>query len=227
MMARIVAVRLVAAVACLLVGLILSRCHTTGQPAGLSGIRAGDLLFQDMDCGPMCEAIEAVTEGWNGRDFSHIGLAVEHGDSLAVIEAIGERVQLTSVKRFLYRSVNEAGNPKIVIGRVKPRYRRLIGPASAYAIQQLGIPYDDDFLYDNKKYYCSEMIYDAFLHANGGKPFFELKPMTFNDPATGKPFSVWQAYYEKKNMAIPEGQPGCNPGGLSVSDKISVVKVLY
>ena len=38
-------------------------------------IKTGDLLFQNLDCGSLCDAIETVTEGYNAQKFSHIGLA--------------------------------------------------------------------------------------------------------------------------------------------------------
>lgn len=190
-------------------------------------IRVGDILFQDMDCGPMCEAIERVTTSWNNRNFSHLGLVVSQNDLLFVVEAIGTDVHLTPLNTFLYRSKTSSGQPKVVVGRLRKPYRALIPNAINFAMRQIGVPYDDDFLYDNRKYYCSELIFDAFKDANNGVPLFELKPMTFHDPETGKPFSVWEDYFESKSVPIPEGKPGCNPGGLSMSPKIRMVRSLY
>ena len=34
-------------------------------------LQDGDLLFQNLNCDNLYEAIEAVTEGVNGQDFSH------------------------------------------------------------------------------------------------------------------------------------------------------------
>ena len=53
-------------------------------------LREGDLLFQNLNCGALCDAIETVTEGVDGKDFSHCGIVVELNDSLKVIEAIGD-----------------------------------------------------------------------------------------------------------------------------------------
>ena len=36
-------------------------------------------------------------------------------------------------------------------------------------------------------------------------------------------FEVWADYYQKLNIAIPEGQLGCNPGGISTSDKLRII----
>ena len=189
--------------------------------------KIGDLIFQDLDCGPLCDAIEAVTKGAGGKKFSHIGLVYKRNDLVYVIEAIGKDVHLTPLKDFIKRSKDASGHYKIVAGRLKPRYEYLNTRAIKFALKQMGTPYDDVFLYGNGKYYCSELIYDAYKDANHGKPFFPLAPMTFKDPSTGKTFPAWQDYYSKLHTAIPEGQPGCNPGGISSSDKIEILKSFY
>ncbi|XZF14790.1 YiiX/YebB-like N1pC/P60 family cysteine hydrolase [Chitinophagaceae bacterium MMS25-I14] len=187
----------------------------------------GDLLFQDLDCGGLCDAIEKVTPATNGKHFSHLGLVYQKDDSLFVIEAIGKDVHLTPLEKFLHRQEDKNRHPQIIVGRLKKAYRSLTPAAIQYAISQLGVPYDDDFLYNNQKYYCSELIYDAYKKANHGKPFFRLFPMTFKDPATHKTFPAWTSYYADLHEPIPEGKPGCNPGGIAHSDKIEIVAAFY
>ena len=108
------------------------------------------------------------------------------------------------------------------IGRLKKKYRKYIPEAIEFALQQDGVPYDDAYVYNNGKYYCSELIYDAFLHSYK-KPLFDLFPMTFKSPKSNDYFEVWAAYYKKLNLEIPEGQLGCNPGGISTSDKLRII----
>lgn len=184
-------------------------------------LESGDLIFQDLDCGDMCDAIEAVTTGFDGHSFSHVGLVKRMGKTVMVIEAIGGRVHMVPVDSFTRRTTN-----KMYVGRVKKPYTRLIRKAVDYAAKQVGTPYDDAFIYNNGKYYCSELIYDAFLYANHDKPFFTLEPMTFKKPGSDEYFPVWKAYYEKLGIPVPEGEPGCNPGGLSRSDKLFIVAPL-
>lgn len=179
--------------------------------------QTGDLLFQDLNCGDLCNAIEEVTTGYKDQKFSHIGLVYLRNDSVYIIEAIGNDVHLTHIVRFLERS-----DDPVVQARLKPEYSKLIPKAIQFSLQQQGKPYDEPFLYNNGKYYCSELIYDAFAFANNGKPFFKLEPMTFKKPGSQEFFPVWVEYYEKLNLKIPEGQPGINPGGISRSDKITV-----
>jgi len=187
----------------------------------------GDILFQDLDCGPLCDAIESVTQGPGGSSFSHLGLVHISADGVHVIEAIGTCVQRTPLHRFLERSLDVEGNPKILVGRLKEPYIGLIPEALQYALLQIGVPYDDAFLYGNGRYYCSELIHDAFMAANRDEPFFQLSPMTFMDPATGKTHPVWEEYFEKLGMAVPEGALGCNPAGISTDHRLRAVARFY
>jgi hypothetical protein len=181
-------------------------------------LQDGDLLFQDMDCGPLCDAIEAVTEGYKGKDFSHMGMVYHRNDTIFIIEAAGNAVRLSTLEKF-----SKNTKKPMLIGRLKKKYKKLIPHAIAFSLQQMGVPYDDEYVYDNGSYYCSELIYDAFKAANNNKPFFQLFPMTYKQPGTNDFFPAWVDYYKAINKSIPEAQPGCNPGGMSTSDKIEIV----
>jgi len=184
----------------------------------------GDLLFQDLDCGPMCDAIEKVTTGYKGADFSHVGIAAKTSDGKpVVIEAVSAGVKVTDLEDFLSRSSDDAGRPKVLVGRLKKRYRNLIAPAIEASLALKGKPYDKVFAIDNDAYHCSELVYEAFLRANNGRAVFELQPMTFNDPDTGEIFSVWKDYYANLGAAVPQGRPGINPGGISRSPVLNIV----
>ena len=178
----------------------------------------GDLLFQDMDCGPLCDAIEAVTEGYKGNDFSHMGMVLHRNDTIYIIEAAGKAVRLSTLEKF-----SKNTKKPMLVGRLKKKYKKLIPDAIAFSLQQMGVPYDEEYVYNNGSYYCSELIYDAFKAANNNKPFFQLFPMTYKQPGTNDFFPAWTDYYKAINKPIPEGQPGCNPGGMSTSDKIEIV----
>lgn len=186
-------------------------------------LEEGDLLFQDIDCGPMCEAIEAVTYGVDDYNFSHIGLVVSRNDTLYVLEAISAGVVLTPVDSFLSRSLDSNNSPKVIVGRLKEKYRHLNKAAIGFAFEQLGTAYDDAFIMDNGKYYCSELLYDAYKHANGNQAFFRLSPMTFKPVGSTEFFPVWKEYYYALGMDIPEGEAGLNPAGISRSEFVQIV----
>lgn len=182
-------------------------------------LQEGDIIFQSMNC-DLCNAINAVTEGYNNHDFSHLGLVYIQNDSIYIIEAAGKEVKLTPIEIFkTYTS------DTMFVGRLKRKYRKYVPKAIAFAISQVGVPYDEAYLYDNGSYYCSELLYDAFLYAYQ-KPFFELVPMTFKEPNSNDYFQVWIDYYKNLNMEIPEGKLGCNPGGISTSDKLKIIGIV-
>lgn len=176
----------------------------------------GDLLFININCGPMCEAINAVTEGFEGKDFNHMGMIINENNEYFVYEAIGKSVVKTPLKTFISYT-----KEPIYLGRLKEVFQKLIPDAISFSEKQLGVPYDNDFIYDNGKYYCSELIYDAFLSANNNKPFFKLYPMTYKEPNSDNFFPIWIEHFKNQNIEIPEGKLGCNPGGMSLDEKIT------
>ena len=187
-------------------------------------LQEGDLLFQNLDCGPLCDAIEKVTTGFGGADFSHVGIvAKDTDDNFVVIEAVQNGVQAAPLQRFLDRSLNANGQPKVAVGCLKQPYRHLIPLALKEAFTLKGKPYDKAFVIGNEGYYCSELIYEIFLRANNNEPVFTLQPMTFKNPDTGVSLAAWQEYFSKLGVSVPEGKPGINPGGISRSPVLTIV----
>lgn len=189
-------------------------------------LQPGDLLFQDLDCGPYCDAIEKVTSGYRGGKFSHMGMIVEApetGNGLYVIEAVARGIVLTPLDTFMHRSTDEEGNAKVVVGRVRSAYSHLIEEAVHEALVLQNKPYDAVYDIQDDTYYCSEMIYEAFMRANQGAPFFEAAPMTFLDPDTQQTFPLWETYFDSLHVPVPEGEPGINPGLISLSDQLDIV----
>ena len=194
-------------------------------------LQIGDILFQDLDSSPLCDAIEIVTPGYNNNNFSHIGIIVELGDpncinsnyiyedNIRVLEAIPNKVITTRIDSFLNRSMDSNKNPKVIVGRLKKRYQYSILDAVKFLKNKIGIEYDDYFIKDNNKYYCSELIYEAFEKDS----VFRLYPMTFIDPITNNTMNLWQEYYNELETKIPEGEPGINPGIMSISENIKIV----
>jgi hypothetical protein len=183
---------------------------------------AGDIIFQDLDCGEFCDAIEKVTSGIDGKDFSHVGIVEVKNNKAFVIEAIGRGVVKTPLDSFLFRSLTKEGRPKVIVGRLKTEFSSCIPGALEKADSLNGKKYDAVFDIHNDRYYCSELLYYSFLD-NSGKSLFELQPMTFDDPETRTPFPAWKTYFDELGMDIPEGKPGLNPGGISRSSCIEIV----
>ena len=183
-------------------------------------IQEGDLLFQDLDSSSLCDGIEKVTQGYNNMNFSHIGIVTEINNANYVLEAFNG-VDTIKLEQFLSRSETEKSKTKVVVGRVKEKYRELIPKAINYGINLIGLKYDEEFKINNNKFYCSELIYEIFLIANDNKIFFDLEPMTFK--TDGKTLPIWINYFDSLNIPIPENQLGINPGGISLSEKIEII----
>jgi uncharacterized protein YycO len=184
----------------------------------------GDILMQQINCGPLCDAINKVTDGYKGKDYNHCALVVKIKDSLQVVEAIGEKVQINSLNYFFARVGDDTNTIKNSLHcRLKNEFQSLIPVACKAAIGYKDLPYDDLFLLNNNKMYCSEIIYEAFKKANQNRDFFVCKAMTYKDPATNQFFPPWQDYYKSFHAPIPEGELGINPGAISLSDKLEVL----
>ena len=200
----------------------IASCSTTKHQEVL---QEGDLLFQDLNCGALCDAIETVTTGVDGKSFSHCAIVVKQNDTLKVVEAIGGNVQINSLHNFFKRSGDTAQIKNITIARTKQMDKANLATAASFAMQQVGQPYDDEFIMNNNKWYCSELVYEAFKVANNQKEFFSLAPMTFKDPKTKEFFPAWIDYYKALQKPIPEGKLGINPGLISCSNKLKILKI--
>lgn len=207
--------------------LLLTVIFTSTSPAQQKYTpQTGDLLFQDLDCGAFCDAIEKVTRGFDNKNFSHVGIVYVEDTSVFVIEAGSKGVVKTALKTFLNRSLDTLQRPKVITGRLKDKYRILIPSAISKSLSLLGKTYDDYFDIKNDQYYCSELVYVSFTDSTA-KPIFSLNPMTFIDPDTHKTFPAWIQYFKELGITVPEGKPGLNPGGISRSDKIEIVYSYY
>jgi len=204
-------------------------------------LQLGDMLFQDLDSSPLCNAIELVTPGYKGANLSHIGIIVEektpfctNSDSrfedkyfynieqeVKVLEALPGGVKTIILDSFLNRSFDNNNMPKVIVGRLKKKYQYAIADGIQFLNSKIGKDYDDYFLMQNEKYYCSELIHDAFASDS----IFKMYPMTFMNPNTNETMDIWKEYYNKLNIKIPEGQLGINPGIMSISEKIEVVHI--
>lgn len=187
--------------------------------------KEGDILFQDGDCGNFCEAIRKVTQGYQGRDFSHNGLLIKDENEWKVLEAVGRGVVLTPLDEFLNRHLDSIGNPKVMVGRLNAQYQQLIPKAIRIGKGHLGKPYDHYFDFENDAFYCSELIYFAFKEANEGSDLFLPKPMTYKDPDTGELFGIWDQYFKELGVEVPEGKPGLNPGGMSLEPVLQMFEI--
>lgn len=201
--------------------ILLIICNSSEAQNPYSKLKEGDLVFQDLDCGPLCDAIEAVTDGYQGQDFSHVAILVKMNKELRAVEAIGTHVKSTSLDSLFLRCPDPK---KYLIMRLTKANQFRIPLACKYAKTTIGKAYDDRFIYDNDSLYCSELIYNAFLNTSTTENLFYLQPMTYKDPKLGTYFPAWIEYYQNLHSFIPEGLMGINPGLLSRSPYLEPVE---
>ena len=106
----------------------------------------------------------------------------------------------------------------------------------------LGRPYDDIFLPSDSAIYCSELVQKSFVFKDGLKErdhnvkevdskatgsgtkhfVFGTIPMSFHD-STGNVTEFWAKFYSARGLAVPEGEPGTNPGQLSRDPNVKIL----
>lgn len=178
-------------------------------------LRNGDLLFVTAKETGLSGAINNVTRKQEEASFDHIGIAEKENGHWYVLHAAPKGgSQKQELKNFLKDQSDEG--QRVIIYRLKPEYQKTIPAALIKAEAMLGKPYNFDYILDENSYYCSDYIERAFRENH----IFKLEPMTFKDPKTGKTNEFWESFYQKKNLQVPEGEPGCNPNGLAASEKL-------
>jgi uncharacterized protein YycO len=186
-------------------------------------LQPGDLLFQDLDCGELCNGINSTTYGYQHTTVSHVGMIVFNKTEPMVIEAVSEGVKLTPLNAFLVRSLDQEGHPRVMVGRVDAQTAKLIPAAIKDAMHDLHAPYNATFSPDAKGFYCSQLITRSFFAANHNQAVFASHPMNFKTDHPHAFSPAWVHYFADLKQAIPQGQPGNNPGMMSRDPHIQVV----
>ena len=206
-------------------GILLAALSATAD-ARQGGVRTiakalhpGDIVFQYIPCGALCNAIVATTPCAPGRPFNHCGIVQKTGGAVMIIEAIGKDVHATTLADFLKRDTST----QLFVGRPVSVSDLDIAGIIRTAQGFQGRPYDDAFLPGESALYCSELVYAAYTAA--GKPIFSLAPMTLKSPQTGTTFPAWTDYYTALQSPVPEGQLGINPCAIAHDPAIHLMTI--
>lgn len=196
-------------------------CLISCKSVKISGLENGDMLFVTAKDSGLSGAINNVTQKQKNASFDHIGiLEIDRRDLYVLHAAPKGGSQKQPLKDFLKDQADDGQT--VVVYRLKHQYRNAIPSAIEKANSMLGKPYNFNYILDENAYYCSDFIERAFRSDH----IFTLEPMTFIDPKSGKTNTFWEDFYQKKNLKVPEGEPGCNPNGLAASDKLEKIKEL-
>lgn len=112
-----------------------------------------------------------------------------------------------------------AKGKQVAVYRLSVEVQSSIPEAIITAKSLLGKPYNWTYVLNDSSLYCSDFVERAFRDA----ALFQLEPMTFKDPETGKTDFYWAEFYKKLGMDVPEGELGCNPYGLAASEHLKKV----
>ena len=175
----------------------------------------GDLLFVTAKETGLSGAINNVTQKQKEASFDHIGIAEKINGDWYVLHAAPKGGSQKQELKYFLKDQSDDGQ-RVIIYRLKSEYQKTIPAALIKAEAMLGKPYNFDYILNENSYYCSDYIERAFREDH----IFKLEPMTFKDPKTGKTNEFWESFYQKKNLKVPEGEPGCNPNGLVASEKL-------
>ena len=177
-------------------------------------LRNGDLLFQVGAESQMGAAIQNATARGDAMPYTHAALAEVGEDGIVrIIEATGDRgVCRTELKAFLDRSAQIDGRPVVAVFRVRAAEEEITA-AVKRAAEFIGQPYDWWYLPDNERIYCSELLYECFLNADGGH-IFSARPMNFR-AADGSMPQFWEELFDRLGEPVPEGVDGTNPADMA------------
>lgn len=177
-------------------------------------VRKGDLIFQASAATEFSKAINtSARQPSDSLTFCHVAIIdVDDCGRVYIIEAEPKNgVRRVPVEQFIAESVQADGKPMVVV-------KRLTVPFSpdkviANAMTFIGQDYDHEFMPDNDKMYCSELVYEAFLDEEG-EHIFKATPMNFRN-SNGEMPQFWIEKFGKMGVPIPEGELGTHPDALA------------
>lgn len=179
-------------------------------------LKSGDLIFVPEEKGEFSKAIVDATASEDSVKFVHVGIIeVDSIGNAWVIEASPrDGVREISLQKFM------EGTPNIIVKRLLIEYPtdKMLNRAKSF----IGEGYDWWYIPDNGKMYCSELVYEAYLDAEG-QHIFEAKPMNFRAPDGSMP-EFWVRLFEELGEPIPEGEMGTNPQEMGKSSILETVK---
>ena len=120
--------------------------------------REGDLYFQSLPRNAVVNAIEGASES----PYSHCGILVRKGYAWFILEAIGP-VRETPLAKW----INQARDRHYDVFRLEAEHERNIPAFIKAAKEYMGRPYDIRYRMDDKKIYCSELIFKGYRDATG------------------------------------------------------------
>ncbi|HIC32884.1 MAG TPA: hypothetical protein EYO76_13295 [Flavobacteriaceae bacterium] len=183
-------------------------------------IKTGDVIFREVvSTSELSQAINEVTQTQKVTNYTHMGICFIENDSVKVIHSDADLgVVIQSLNTFLKPSDSTKYNADVY--RIKDLTETEAIKTIYNAKALVGEPYNTTYVFEDKGYYCSEFVYEAFKDHQ----VFQLEPMSFKDPKTNQFHKGWVSHYKELNIEIPEGKLGCNPNGMANNKHLTLVE---
>ncbi len=185
---------------------------------------SGDLVFVISSESEFSDAITESTAARDSLKFDHVAIVALEHDVAYVIEASPRYgVVMRTLDDFLKEVPLSQGRYGVVFKRLTADSCKGICMSEVIenAKRYIGEEYDWFFMHDNGRQYCSELVYNSFILPDG-EHVFSAEPMNFRSEDGTMPL-FWVQLYERLGVAIPEGEPGTNPGKMSKADFLEEV----
>lgn len=190
-----------------------------GSQAFSQSLQSGDVIVQSFDC-MECRLIQDETNS----PYVHSGIIVRDRDGvLKVAEALGP-VGLTPLNKFLARGkINSFFRSKEIQVYSESEFQDFDKKLSQVFFDSFWkLPFDNDFLWDNKTsdgketLYCAEFVSKILNHFLNEA--IEPTPMSYK-----KNYEAWKKIFRGN---VPDGLPGISPSYFPRSDKFVEVELL-
>ncbi|WOB28508.1 MULTISPECIES: YiiX/YebB-like N1pC/P60 family cysteine hydrolase [Xanthomonas] len=180
-------------------------------------VHDGDLLFVTAARTGLSGAIDDATATQGEPSFDHVALVAHAGNTGVVLHSDEQGSREQPLQSFIDEAT--AKQRQIVVYRLTPAHRPAIADAIAQARRMLGKPYNQTYVQDDNRYYCSDFIERAFR----AHQVFALQPMNFKNLQTGNVSPYWTDFYRSRGMAVPQGLPGTNPNDMAKAAALRIV----
>lgn len=190
-------------------------------------LKKGDLIFVGlpMDYSVEEDSMDAAIASATGTDelnLIHVAIADVDSAGVWIIDAtLKYGVDRHPLDTFLTQFTLKDGSlPEFIVKRVKGVDA---DAAVANALTYCGRGYDMYFLPDNQEQYCSELVQNSYLDAEG-RQVFQSAPMNFRASDGTMPV-YWEWLFGLLGMDVPQGVMGTNPHDMSLSPVLETVNV--
>lgn len=168
----------------------------------------GDIVFQSLPRNALVDVIEAVTES----SYSHCGI-VDFLDGEWVVHEAYDRVETTPLATFLDRGRNDG----FAVYRLKQEFREAVPRILESTQPMLGRQYDAWYRMDDRRIYCSELIFKAYRSATGE----ELGTLVRIGDLRWKPFE--ETIVQLAEGPVPVGRVVITPKHIALAPQLELV----